>query len=314
MSNEFLAFTHVERIGKDNVKGILDKPFIVQPKLDGCNASIWADDAGNLHYASRTREVSEDHDNAGFAYYIGHTSDSEVDALRKFCIAHPNLIVYGEFLGTPGRKLLGTIKQYLTSGFFVFDVYNREIKDYIPYKKWVNSIQRFYSKCVPGYEFDGGTSVEDVAAFAKTLSYNLPPDTMPEGVVIKGRDESYRSVYGDIHMAKIVLDEYFQLKKDNRANKGRKQPVSGSELEAAFIENYCTSAFLAKEQQKILVAFGEDEWKNDGKHIGMFVNKIVDELMEEEFWGFFRKNLCSVDLGRLKRMIQDKGRQFLGLM
>ncbi|MDQ9788671.1 hypothetical protein RFZ51_11145, partial [Acinetobacter baumannii] len=76
--------------------------------------------------------------------------------------------------------------------------------------------------------------------------------------------------------------------------------MTADECINAFVENYCTAAFMAKEQNKVMLALGMDEWENKGKCIGMFVNKIVDELMTEEFWFYFKKHLVSIDLAALK--------------
>ena len=58
------------------------------------------------------------------------------------------------------------------------------------------------------------------------------------------------------------------------------------------------------------------EWTsgNKGKCIGFFLNKIVDELMAEEMWPYFKKHLVVLDLAALKNAIQIKGRKFLGLI
>lgn len=312
---EFRGFTYIEHFGKPEVDSILNKQVIIQPKLDGINASVWYDN-GVYYYGSRGREVRIENDNSGFTYYMSHSTDPEVAVLHEYCRDHPNHIIYGEFLGTPGGKFLGAIKDYLEGGFFVFDVYDTDKRDYLPWDMWYVNLHDTYGyhRCVPVIFAGKVDSIEQVKDIAEKANYNLPDGVTPEGVVVKGRSRSCRDSWGNILMGKLVLAEYLWRKKDNRTSEGVKQSITGSELEDKFVENYCTNAFLAKEQQKILIALGDDTWINDSKYISMFVNKIVDELMEEEFWGFFHKNLCIVDLGRLKHIIQDSCRKFLGLI
>lgn len=67
----FVKWHHVERFDKPDCDGILDG-F----KLDGTNASIWADTGGNIHCGSR---MTLEEDNAGFMSWV-------LSALAKFMI------------------------------------------------------------------------------------------------------------------------------------------------------------------------------------------------------------------------------------
>lgn len=311
----YRSYTHLEKLDKDVVKDILHCDHIViQPKLDGSNACVWDAGDGTIACGSRKRNLSATSDNGGFYNYINTSTDPEVEFLRDFCKDHSDYIVYGEFLGVPGQKLLGTIKDYIEGGFFIFDVFDTVTGEYLPYATWSKFFEDNYHRVVPLIadldHVDSNITIETlIDAYADKTNFNMPDGVRGEGLVIKA-EPSYRDVYGNIQIGKIVLDEFHVRKKQ----KVKAPAMTADECINAFVENYCTAAFMAKEQNKIMLALGMDEWENNGKCIGMFVNKIVDELMTEEMWPYFKKYLVVLDLAALKNAIQAKGRKFLGLI
>lgn len=311
----YRSYTHLEKLDKDVVKDILHCDHIViQSKLDGNNACVWDAGDGTVGCGSRKRNLSATSDNGGFYNYINTSTDPEVEFLRDFCKDHSDYIVYGEFLGVPGQKLLGTIKDYIEGGFFIFDVFDTVTGEYLPYATWSKFFEGNYHRVVPLIEdldhVDSNITIEAlIDAYADKTNFNMPDGMRGEGLVIKA-EPSYRDVYSNIQIGKIILDEFHARKKQ----KVKAPAMTADECINAFVENYCTAAFMAKEQNKIMLALGMDEWENNGKCIGMFVNKIVDELMTEEMWPYFKKHLVVLDLAALKNAIQAKGRKFLGLI
>ena len=65
MPNAFKPYLHVERLNKTEVDNILNGTVRITAKLDGTNASVWADEDGRMRYGSRKREISIEDDNAG---------------------------------------------------------------------------------------------------------------------------------------------------------------------------------------------------------------------------------------------------------
>lgn len=311
----YRSYTHLEKLGKDVVKDILHcNHIVIQPKLDGSNACVWDAGDGTIACGSRKRNLSITSDNGGFYAYINHSTDPEVEFLRDFCKDHPDYIVYGEFLGVPGQKFLGTIKDYIEGGFFIFDVFDVTTGEYLPYATWSKFFEGDYHRVVPLIAdidtTNTSVSVDSlIADYADKTNFNMPDGMRGEGLVIKA-EPSYRDIYGNIQIGKIVLDEFHARKKQ----KVKVPAMTADECINAFVENYCTAAFMAKEQNKIMLTLGMDEWENNGKCIGMFVNKIVDELITEEMWPYFKKHLIVLDLAALKNAIQVKGRKFLGLI
>lgn len=311
----YRSYTHLEKLDKDVVKGILKcEHLIVQVKLDGSNACVWDAGDGTIACGSRKRNLSATSDNGGFYNYINTSTDPEVGFLRNFCKDHPDYIIYGEFLGVPGQKLLGTIKDYVESGFFIFDVFDASIGEYLPYATWSKFFENNYHRVVPLIadldHIHCGVTIETlIDAYADKTNFNMPDGMRGEGLVVKA-EPSYRDIYGNIQIGKIVLDEFHARKKQ----KVKAPAMTADECINAFVENYCTAAFMAKEQNKVMLALGMDEWENKGKCIGMTIQGCLNELMQEEFWDYFKKHLVVLDLAALKYAIEVKVRKFLGLI
>lgn len=311
----YRSYTHLEKLDKDVVKDILHcNHIIIQPKIDGSNACVWDAGDGTVACGSRKRNLSTTSDNGGFYNYINTSTDPEVEFLRNFCKDHPNYIVYGEFLGVPGQKLLGTIKDYVESGFFIFDVFDASTGEYLPYATWSKFFENNYHRVVPLIadldHIHCGVTIETlIDAYADKTNFNMPDGMRGEGLVIKA-EPSYRDIYGNIQIGKIVLDEFHARKKQ----KVKAPAMTADECINAFVENYCTAAFMAKEQNKVMLALRMDEWENKGKCIGMTIQGCLNELMQEEFWDYFKKHLVVLDLAALKYAIEVKVRKFLGLI
>lgn len=311
----YRSYTHLEKLDKDVVKDILHcNHIIIQAKLDGSNACVWDAGDGTVACGSRKRNLSTTSDNGGFYNYINTSTDPEVGFLRNFCKDHPDYIVYGEFLGVPGQKLLGTIKDYVESGFFIFDVFDASTGEYLPYATWSKFFENNYHRVIPLIadldHIHCGITIETlIDAYADKTNFNMPEGMRGEGLVIKA-EPSYRDIYGNIQIGKIVLDEFHARKKQ----KVKAPAMTADECINAFVENYCTAAFMAKEQNKVMLALGMDEWENKGKCIGMTIQGCLNELMQEEFWDYFKKHLVVLDLAALKYAIEVKVRKFLGLI
>lgn len=305
----FRSYTHVERIDRDECAGILQNHIIIQAKLDGSNSLVYSRD-GEVYCGSRTRELSDTKDNANFRNYILTSEDEEVAALREYVLAHPNYIVYGEMLGhVPPytTKFIGSIKNYLRGGFFIFDVFDTDEGTYLPYHEWEPEISAFYSRVVPLIaEFDNPTNEQIVECIDKN-GYNLPDGVLGEGIVIKA-EPSFRDKWGNIQIAKIVRDEY----KQDKAKP--KKVYADGDVEQEFVDKYVTDAFLDKCRNKVLQVCGDDafDYRNK-KHMGYFMNLIVSDAISENIWDFVRKKLPTINFNTLKGLICAKGRAFLNL-
>lgn len=313
----FRAYTHVERMTRPEVADLLSSCDVsVQPKVDGTNASVWGTPDGIIHYGSRSREILSTKDNGGFATYMTKMYESDEDnpykRLQEWVKAHPTVIVYGEWLGVPesGCKLLGAIKSYLESGLFVYDVFDRMTGTYWLYNRYVDELGDVFGKdhIIPQIDCyrAGSVTLDEIVAKCRTFHYNLPESVMMEGIIIKGQP-SFRDKYNKIHIGKVVFEEFQKMKSIKQTTK-----VLGEE-ERSFVNEMCTPAFLSKTQQKVMTALDDDEWKGDSKHIGMMLQRSLDDLMTEEFWNYFRKYKGDVNLGMIRQLVREKILWFLNI-
>ena len=121
---QYKSYTHVLRIDKDEIQGILCGDVVVMPKLDGTNACLFMKD-GTVHAGSRTREINMNKDNANFCKTLTLNGEGEFPQIIKYLESHPDHIVYGEWLGAEGERFPGHIKDFMRNSI-VTDMKHRK--------------------------------------------------------------------------------------------------------------------------------------------------------------------------------------------
>lgn len=304
---KFRAYTHIEKVGKPQVYGINHGLCYIYPKLDGTNACVWYDlDTDSICAGSRKRQITVENDNGGFAAYA--TEHADMAHVRDYCKANPDKIVYGEWLGgVDGRKFLGTVKDYTIGGFFVFDVYDETLGRYLRYEEYAFAPHmNEYTRVVPTIAKIEDPTEAELAACLDGTDYILPKGVRGEGIVIKNYD--FLDEYGHYQMAKVITSEFHERKKHSH-----KRDDACVDNEAAFVDEFCTNAFIEKCKLKTLEHFQADEWNNDKKYIGYCITLVVDDLMREEFYDYFRRKMPKVDLGRIRALAREKFISNIGL-
>lgn len=302
----YRRYTHLERLGKDEVYGILNGKVSIFSKLDGTNGVMWYD-GESVCAGSRNRKLRMDKDNQNFCQFVTMSNLDGLDKLREWLVDNPNKIVYGEWLGIPGQKQLGSIKRYIKSGFHIFDVFDVDAGKYVPYDDYYPEITAFYPLVIPRIaELDNPTE-EDVDTYLDKCTYNMVDGDIGEGITIKNYD--FTDSWGQIQIAKIVRSDFLENKSKS------KEPTPTDDTELMFVDTYCTNALMDKEMNKCLLACGIKEFdKKNSKLIGMIINRVYEALMTEEFFSYYRKKSCTVDLGRIRKRAGNKTRKFLGLI
>lgn len=309
---KFTEYLHVERLEKDAVQGILNGECYLFPKMDGTNASLWLDEEGNLCSGSRTRQLVVDNDNAGF-YSLSHDAENkEFRRIYRFLQANPNLIIYGEWMGA--TKFVGSIKYYNEEAkgkFFIFDVYDTETETFYSYGAYTKALLDYGLEdyIIPCLEVIHNPSVEELVEVAENHRYMLNHnDRCGEGIVIKNYD--FRNRWGAYAVAKLVLDEF----KQNKSKSRKKIDITAGEIEKAIIDYYITDSELSKSKSKVCVLNDAEEFDvKSGKMIGMFLNMIFNDLLDEcSNWVKRFKN-PTINFKMLKDITYIKGREYLGL-
>ena len=305
----FRAFTHVERLDetKIDVSAFLNGTCYIFAKQDGTNFCAWSNN-GEIHCGSRKREITIDHDNAESMFFF--TTDDRYEGLRNYLLNHEEYILYGEYLGgEAGRKMTGTIKQYLNAGLQVFAIWDTVNNRYLAYEEYADDLNSVFDGVVPPLAILDKPNYEDILTLLDN-HYNLPDDTHAEGVVIY--NYNYRDNFGHCVIAKIVAKEY--LEKKGTSQKVR-IPQTREGLEHDIVVAFISSADCEKCKQKIMVAESLDEWENTGKYIGMFLNMLFTDLITEEMFSIIRRFKTPViDFAVLKNECFIVGRKYLGLI
>jgi hypothetical protein len=308
MVNCFKPYLHVERLGKTEVDNILCGTVRLTAKLDGTNASVWADEDGRMRYGSRKREISIEDDNAGFAAWM--KSDAEEAALLiRFCQANPNMIVYGEW----GVSKVGAIKKYTKEAvnkLWIFDIYSREEERYLTWDEF-NATLIMYDLIdyrVKLLATLTNPTLDDVIKIANENTFLLEgTDMLGEGVVI--RRDNYINCYGRYAVAKYVREDF-------RPDTPKvKRIIQAGEVEQDFINRYLTQSELEKAKAKTALACGEEYVPGNGKFIGMFLNLLWKDTLEENIVDFCKRaKNPRIDFAALNGLVKQEGRKFLGLV
>lgn len=291
----FSRYQHIEKLGNDEVDGLLDGTVYLFSKLDGSNASIWVGDDGEVHLGSRNREVTKDQDNHGF-YRWWDTQGYGAQEIGELLRWHTNLVLYGEWL------VPHTFKGYYETSwnrFWAFDVWDSSQGRFLGYEEYVELFHIYGLDCyVPVADKLNRPSENEVREHATAASSFLVRDGAPgEGVVVKRYDFVNR--YGRPTWGKVVLSEFIESKGKTRAQRAAE---SGETLESNIASGFLTAALVEKTAAKIADEHGTG-WRTE--YVGQLLGTVWHEFFVEELWNATKKLKVRGDLniGRLNTEI-----------
>lgn len=267
------AYQHVLKLGDDGVRDILVGKVYIFAKLDGTNSVLWKTDTVNG--GSRRRVLKVDKDNAGF-----YNEEAGKDCYANFFAAHPDLVLWGEWL------VPHTIKNYRKDAwrkFYVFDVGTVDengVKHYLPYDTYQPWMEEFGIEYLAPLKIITNPSVEDIIFTAENNFYLMEDGQIGEGVVCKNYD--FVNQFGETVWAKLVRNEFKE-----RHYKTMGAPESEkSFLEEKIAQEYATGAFVEKEYDRFVKSIEED-WNS--RMIPRLLNTIWHTFVEEEIWNTIQK-------------------------
>jgi len=265
----FVKYQHVERIGSVEVENVLVGICHVFPKIDGTNGSAWLED-GVVKCASRTRELGDGQDNAGFKDYI-----SKDDRFTKFFNTNPDLRLYGEWLVPHSLK---TYREDAWRKFYVFDVCDGE--RYLTYEEYKPILDAFKIDYIPPIKIISNPRVEDIVLCLEQNNFLIKDGCgFGEGVVVKRYD--YVSKFGRVTWAKMVTSEF----KEKHSKEMGCPIVKRSCVEDDIVNEFVTEAFVLKEKAKIELENGGWSQKLIPKLLGI----VFYELVKECSWDIVKK-------------------------
>jgi len=280
-----IKYQHIERVGNDEVDGILVGRVHIQPKIDGANGQVGIN--GNLYCASRNQVLSESTTNQGFWNHVQDNAAIYLAYLQE----HPTHILYGEWLVPHSLK---TYRASAWRKFYVFDVYNTLTEKYLPYEDYAPALEACGIEVIPVLAVVHNPTEEKLLQYVQANTYLIEDGKgCGEGIVLK--NYAFANRYGRTTWAKLVRNEF---KEEHRRAFGSPEVVMVS-TELRIAEQYVTAGRLEKVKAKMQEA---GPWSS--RRIPEYLNRVWHELITEEMWNILKAHKNpTIDFKLLNRMV-----------
>lgn len=248
----------------------------VSEKIDGANASIRYDaETGSLVAFSRRQRLTEDNNLQGFYTYV-----LTLDPVKWANVtSNGRYIVFGEWL------VKHTIKypDILMRQFYVFDVWDTEVEQYVPWFLTHQIAQALGLKTVPIF-YDGEfTSWEDLYTLVGRTQMQAEPTG--EGIVIKSQDRLDNKFSGTPAYVKIVAKEFSEVHQSKPQKEIDPAKIAAKQAAEAQAETIVTQRRVEKAIQKFIEDnLIREDW--DEKDLGTIAKilprAIYNDCVKEE--------------------------------
>lgn len=241
----------------------------ITEKIDGANASIAVGENGELIAFSRRNELTPTNTLQGFYGYV-----QSLDPTIISCVLGTRYIFFGEWL------VKHTIKypEDKLKQFYVFDVWDTEIEQYIPWEQVKQMAEFCGLKMVPLF-YDGPfTTWEDIYQLVGKTEMGGKPTG--EGVVIKSQDRLDNTFSGTPAYVKIVAKEFSEVHDSKPQKEVDPEVLAAKQAAQASAESIVTE----RRVEKLIQKFVEDnlipeDW--DEKTLGS-IAKILPKACYED--------------------------------
>lgn len=219
----------------------VEEHITITEKIDGANASIAVGEDGKLIAFSRRNELTPESNLQGFYEYV-----QSLDPTMISCVLGSRYIFFGEWL------VKHTIKypQEKMKQFYVFDVWDTEIEQYIPWEQTKQMAEFCGLKMVPVF-YDGPfTSWEHVYSFVGKTEMGGEPTG--EGVVIKSQDRLDNKFSGTPAYVKIVAKEFSEVHQSKPQKDIDPAKIAARQAAEALAETIVTERRITKGLEKFI--------------------------------------------------------------
>lgn len=278
----FKKYMHVEKFGNNAVQGIELGECLIMPKIDGINASVWLVD-GVVHAGSRNRELSAEHDKAGFFAFAKNNKN-----IKKMLTMNPGLRLYGEWLVPHSLKTYtGRAWQLLDARFnflrhfYVFDVLDDVTETFLPYNIYQPLLEEYRIDYIPAMSIINNASYDNLLVELENFKFLIRDgEGFGEGIVIKNYD--FTNDLGRTVWAKIVSNVF---KERHLKEMGPTEKKIRETIEQKIADRYVDSHLISKVYAKIVNE--EKGWNS--KYIPRLLNTVYYDLINEELWDIVKK-------------------------
>jgi len=311
----FNSYEKVERIEKEECRGLLEGKSYIFEKIDGANAQIYLDASGEIAFGSRNRVlgigkslISGDSFRGFYPWVEEHYDD-----LNHFFRNYPNITLYGEWL----VKHTIVYPQEFYKKFYIFDLYDSVENKFID---WENDLWNYLPSCAPMIDTDGiveNCNIEDLKVFLEKPS-NFGA-SFREGVVIKNYD--FINKYGRTPYGKLLHKDFQEVKSKTKKN------VNPEDIEVELTSKYCTKARVVKICGKIrmnnvikdvdqrLTSFvydpESDKSKLEMKDIPKVMNLVFYDIITEDMNDILKNfKFPIIDFKKFKFLVFDIAKKY----
>ena len=305
-------YQHIERLGNEEVEGLLDGECVIQNKIDGTNLTVaWYDEPIGLVIASRNNVVYR---NGAFVEFpkkdkegnikIGpdgkpeteHRFVDAVDYVRAHggiqTLAAMGYILRGEWLIQ--HSMVYAKEKY--GHFYVFDVQERTTGVYVPTGKWIPLAEERGVHYVPMLTTLNNPSVEALVELSKG------PDEFgaqqKEGIVVK--NFGFSNKWGRMTWGKIVSADF----KDKM--KAAMGATNDDPPEIKFAARVVTYDFIMKTIHSLEDSLGRKLVIRDMPQV---LGRVYHDAFIEELWDFVQKETVSkFDFRTARKTVENKTR------
>lgn len=246
----------------------------ITEKIDGANASIVVNEDGTLTACSRRNELNQNNTLQGFYDFVQTLDASIVSAALT-----SRYILFGEWLVKHTiRYPEDKMKQ-----FYVFDVYDTETEQYMPWD-FTKQIAEFIGLNTVPLFYDGPfISWEHIYSFVGKTEMGGEPTG--EGVVIKSQDRLDNKFSGTPEYVKIVAKEFSEVHQSKPQKEIDPAKVAAKQAAEDLAATIVTARRVEKSIQK-LVEDGiiPEDW--DEKSLGVIAKHlpraVYNDCVKEE--------------------------------
>lgn len=281
---DWKKYPHIERLGTDEVEGILNGKVYIYSKLDGTNTGVHRNDEGNVQVNSSKRLLTLDNDNAGACAYVLAN-----EKFKKYLQKHPNHYLYGEYLVKNGIRYY---EDDAWNKLYIFDVveYDGDNTRYLAYEEYVPLLEEFDIEFIPCMIALMNPSEADIMSLKDECTFLTKNVQAGEGLVLKCYD--FVNKYGRTVWAKVVRSEFKHKAKLEKSDC----------VEQRIVDEFCTSAFVEKEYAKFVA---ENGWNS--KFIPQLLGIVWHTFITEECWNIVKKYKSpTIDFRLLNKLVVDK--------
>ncbi len=282
-------YQHVERLGHDDVSGLLDGAVVVQEKLDGANFTVAKHPDKGLILASRNNVISVGgHPSTGFNGAIEYVLDHP--GITGLFDVHPDWVLRGEWLTRHTINYDATRMKK----FYVFDVQDGEGK-YIPISQYAAVMELREIPFLPVIAQYNNPTLDLLQQL--TQGPGLYGAAQKEGVVVKRYD--FVNKWGRTTWGKLVSADF------REANKIHMGATKRDPVELQFAARV-TDEDVLKVIHKIRDTAGTTTIKDMPQVLG----RVWNDAFTDRLWDFVRKErVAAFDFNQAKRLVDQKARE-----